>query len=498
MMKKKKLVVLISLLCAIAQVNATMMKYNTSNQMVRVDKQSMSYGPQGYLATVDNINILHVGGGTIIEQQRSMVTTTFGGVRFLSNGVTQTIFTDNRSTLKTTSSDKNQRSYTDPYGNSIQKVVKESYPLENNRLTFDGGYQINKDLTNFKARNYILSLRVFGSMDSSNVANRYNFSDGNPIMKFDPSGHNPEEILNFIGSMTLGIDVGTILLDKDNEKVNKAVLTGLKYLSLTIFLGLLGKFLYDCDFFISSEDYLTSEIKKSQIKPKTTFTSKLIIDDSNLTENDLKNKLDGEGFNMYNPIGEGSYGTAYHNSKTGYVYKFYNNKSKTGLIKNPNETLAQRNARKMIQANKDTSFAKDIKAVGKNNDILRTPFVDDVINKLDDKYDSTVAVIDYRLHNNGMFMTDTYVKGNLGIFKGNPIVVDADQVLDSPYRETNSIYSKNHQSRQMFETEDRLNNAIKYFGDTNNEQSDLLFSNRLNILKDNFKRYSPEETKYYA
>ena len=81
-------------------------------------------------------------------------------------------------------------------------------------FSYNGEYQDpSTHLVYLRARNYNPEQMRFMTMDSQNVWNKYNFADGNPIMKIDPSGHMPAwvtALVNIVG--TVGIVVTDGLL----------------------------------------------------------------------------------------------------------------------------------------------------------------------------------------------------------------------------------------------------------------------------------------------
>ena len=83
------------------------------------------------------------------------------------------------------------------------KALSQSF-LYNGELT-----DPDTQLVYMRARDYDPSIERFTTMDTYHVWNRYNFSDADPINKFDPSGHLSQWDAAFIGidAVAIAIDV---------------------------------------------------------------------------------------------------------------------------------------------------------------------------------------------------------------------------------------------------------------------------------------------------
>ncbi len=87
------------------------------------------------------------------------------------------------------------------------KVDRVKLPASKNFI-WNGEYRDPESgLTYLRARFYNPELKQFMTMDSYAVANKYNFADGNPVNKIDPSGHAPQWLSDAIGGAFLALDV---------------------------------------------------------------------------------------------------------------------------------------------------------------------------------------------------------------------------------------------------------------------------------------------------
>ena len=85
--------------------------------------------------------------------------------------------------------------------NSYGSIMNEDSPTSLSKsFNWDGEYRdSDTDLTYLRARWYSPTLMRFVNADTVNVANLYNFGDGNPIDNIDPSGHLPGWVWSIIG-----------------------------------------------------------------------------------------------------------------------------------------------------------------------------------------------------------------------------------------------------------------------------------------------------------
>lgn len=98
------------------------------------------------------------------------------------------------------------------YGDQMDANRAEQWqvePLENKQsfmhypFVYGTGYYDDESGLNFQgARYYNMKLGRFISQDSYNLINRYNYANANPVMHYDPSGHNA---LNTVLSYTIGV-----------------------------------------------------------------------------------------------------------------------------------------------------------------------------------------------------------------------------------------------------------------------------------------------------
>lgn len=107
------------------------------------------------------------------------------------------------------------------------KALSQSF-LYNGELT-----DPDTQLVYMRARDYDPSIERFTTMDTYHVWNRYNFSDADPINKFDPSGHLSQWDAAFIGidAVAIAIDVlfitGGVAFGAAKETVGKAFAVGI-------------------------------------------------------------------------------------------------------------------------------------------------------------------------------------------------------------------------------------------------------------------------------
>ena len=127
---------------------------------------------------------------------------------------TQSLFTDGKNVISQTDSTgtnitSTQQynafgqpvSYTSSTNKQINKLTNQQLNILTNPFQYDGYYLDSESgLYYLNARYYSPTLMQFISMDSYDLANRYAYSDGNPIGNEDPTGHNA--VLNFFGINT--------------------------------------------------------------------------------------------------------------------------------------------------------------------------------------------------------------------------------------------------------------------------------------------------------
>ena len=112
-------------------------------------------------------------------------------------------------------------SYTlDPYGKvllteldqeSVRLSANNPLDIAHNPHRYGGGYfDQETGLTDLGARYYDSSLGRFVAQDSYDVPNRYNYSQANPIMKWDPDGHMSESQKKAV-IFAAGFVVGSLL-----------------------------------------------------------------------------------------------------------------------------------------------------------------------------------------------------------------------------------------------------------------------------------------------
>ncbi|MBK2125543.1 RHS repeat-associated core domain-containing protein [Fangia hongkongensis] len=100
---------------------------------------------------------------------------------------------------------------------------------------YGGGYYDRESGLNFQqARYYDANIQRFISQDSKNLINRYHYANANPVMNYDPSGHNAVSVikkaihsdtgiltLNLIGlTGSIALGAGGIFLIEDKVGVN--------------------------------------------------------------------------------------------------------------------------------------------------------------------------------------------------------------------------------------------------------------------------------------
>ena len=189
------LVISLPLSMASYQAQAAHYNYNCQNYMISVNSHNIKYSPSGYISQADNLKFVDK-----VQVQDNIVSTNFGGVILRSDGTYDTTFVDGNNTPKTSK----DRTYSDPYGN--HKPI--DLDIHNNIQVFGGGYSLF-GLEYMNARWYFPSLRRFGSQDNLDVNNRFNLDAGNPIMNYDPSGHNALGVMKTILLWTTGVDASS-------------------------------------------------------------------------------------------------------------------------------------------------------------------------------------------------------------------------------------------------------------------------------------------------
>lgn len=102
------------------------------------------------------------------------------------------------------------------YGKALNALTQNAA----NNFTYNGEYQDpTTQLTYLRARDYDASQQRFVSMDSYHVWNRYNFTDANPIMNIDPSGHLSKLNGFFLLSGAVSIFGGKYLAKHDTASI---------------------------------------------------------------------------------------------------------------------------------------------------------------------------------------------------------------------------------------------------------------------------------------
>ena len=120
-------------------------------------------------------------------------------------------------------------SYTSSTNKQINKLTNQQLNILTNPFQYDGYYNDSESgLYYLNARYYSPTLMQFISMDTYDLANRYAYSDGNPIGNEDPTGHSVMSVLNSISYiLNFGFVAGGI------SKIMKAAGAGNKAIEIT-------------------------------------------------------------------------------------------------------------------------------------------------------------------------------------------------------------------------------------------------------------------------
>ncbi len=125
----------------------------------------------------------------------------------------------------------------DDYGQLIdsnddtQSTTDNGFDFEQNPYIFGAGYHDFETGLNYQgARYYNPNAQRFIAQDSFDLINRYNYADGNPVMSYDPSGHNA--IGEFFGS-----SAGNYILNGVGIAVSAASIAVAPELTMPLIIG---------------------------------------------------------------------------------------------------------------------------------------------------------------------------------------------------------------------------------------------------------------------
>ncbi|MBK2125111.1 RHS repeat domain-containing protein, partial [Fangia hongkongensis] len=237
------------------EIQITEYQYNNLNQLDRVQSQSEGTYHYGYYANgqralkedVTEATVIRFYYGKqgkllnesytedhILKQQSSY----FSGTRFI-----QAVSSENDSMLQTPlairknnplsvdlsagvstkesvhldnygrQSDENQDNCSDQHAQSSANMA-DVFHFDQNPFIYGQGYYDSESGLNFqRARYYDPKDARFISQDSQNLVNRYNYANSNPVMNYDPSGHNAiQKIMPHSKADKIGIALAGVAL----------------------------------------------------------------------------------------------------------------------------------------------------------------------------------------------------------------------------------------------------------------------------------------------
>ncbi|MDA7742539.1 hypothetical protein N8865_02885 [Francisellaceae bacterium] len=439
----------------------TQYHYNGSNQLVQVDKDQSVYryhynASGARSAKEDNqgnrLSFYYAEQGGLSNASDGNVTSSyFGGIRYLSNGMAQSQFTDGHNTPKVLSTDadgnSSNTSYTlSPYGkiqltrhDTAGSVAKSNVmSIEYSPKVYGSGY-LDKEtgLIYLGARYYNTDLGRFVAQDSYDVTNRYNYAQANPIMMYDPDGHMAKWMKGLlgVGSTILG---GIAMATGFGSAPGWGMISmGAGFLSdfMSITSGVEdGSFNFKSwgDGLISGGLILGNLMDLGGLNVVRNSVPTLPIDESILTHEMIATQSNG-----FKKIGAGTYGTAYQ--KGNYVYKimlkdnFYNTmKNKLGTT-----TLEQRTVTKINDVNKFLKNDFRASLIGEKKDIIKMPLVE--LNKI--RLSNIKETLKRKMFDDAGVVMGDFNSGNVGFYKNQAVVFDMDEVFTMSKKFRQSDYS---------------------------------------------------------
>ena len=198
-------------------------RYNTLNQLVGYSDVSHSYQYRYYpdgrrfskqdATSGEAIYYYYGGNGKLLNeedwQQSDLlyISSYFVGERFLQDqhNVNDSILRQNLSNRHNTAVSVSSQAgishsdsiHLDDYGRQIDAnqstldTLVIGFNFTANPYRYGSGYYDNESGLNYQgARYYDPEIQRFVAQDSYDLVNRYNYANGNPVMNYDPSGHN--------------------------------------------------------------------------------------------------------------------------------------------------------------------------------------------------------------------------------------------------------------------------------------------------------------------
>ena len=218
-----------------------LVEYNDMNQNIHVCYEYNADGLRSskyYKGSRDKMIKYYYNGGTVVNEENSEgVMTSYliaGGSRVLraiGEKNIQWYISNKKDVVGMASSDGTKKIETYQYSaygegvdlNNLTGEVekKDSFDINYNPFGYSSYYfDEESGMYYLNARYYAPDIMRFISKDTFDLPNKYAYCDGDPISKFDPTGHNAETWVNF------GVDAGIAIIGIIFAAIGLSVATG--------------------------------------------------------------------------------------------------------------------------------------------------------------------------------------------------------------------------------------------------------------------------------